>query len=282
MNYHQRKAVIPKYFNLSGRLSLIFFFFILLSSNMEGQGNLNEKSLLVSIKAFAGNSSVIDYKFSSIPFKGFNPGASLSLKFRRTRMEHEIQGLFTKGKLKADKFPNDVLNQKIINLDYNALWYLASENNRLQIKAGGALQLLYAERIYNGFINMHRSFETLVSIGPVTEINYYLPQVLDGIAFSDRIILPLLFSYSQSPYLSDEFYNSDLKNNHGLGLFFSQNQIAAIAKIFRITNSFAVEKEIAGKHFISLTYRWDFYHLKTSREVLEANHQPGISYTYKF
>lgn len=260
-------------------LKAVYSLFILMTLGGKSQsvpGNDNYKWRL-SAGVLLDRSAVIDEKFSAASYSAIIPGGMIDIRHKSARAMHDVAVVFSTGKLGSSAAPSYTTAQSALTVDYSVLYRIAkSSNGMFACRVGGGLQFSYNERSFNDFVNSTPSFETLASMGPVADFSYRVT----GFTLSDRITLPVLFSFSQSPYTSLPGTGSS-GNKSGVGYFFDSNRWVLAPELFRIKNSFVMTREINDKQSVSVSYNWQFYKIKGRQAVLQANHQLAVLYSYK-
>src|SRR5262249_11913609 len=140
------------------------------------------------------------------------------------------------------------------------------------------MDLLYSARQYNGFVNVDQTLNAAFSLGGSIEMNYHLVKKPDDFKFGDRLSIPFVSFFSQSGYISNTFTGSNSTNS--IGDIFKTGKFAGPNVLFRIKNTLFIEKKISLKHHISFVYDWDYFIIRSSRSVKQANHQLGVLYRY--
>lgn len=237
----------------------------------------------ISLNPCINRSAVINTKFSSIPFRGITAGIGGFIKYQRPLAEHELHVFYTQGDNETNSTPLYNLNQTIFNIDYGNLYSIySSANNLLECKVGGIIQLFYAGRVYNGFINQNHSFESALSFGGNIKLIFNLPGKLSGFAITNRLAIPLVFGYSTPDNLKNAMDSPGSKTNSAIDYLFTYTRLGGIGKLLKIKNFISIERTLNPKNLLALTYNWDYYNIETASKVNAANHQLGISYRYEF
>jgi hypothetical protein len=263
-------------------LELLFFFlliFLLTGIEAVSQPLFKPpaKQWSVTLGGLLNHLSATEEKFSRRPFHAFMPGLVISAKYHRYTTQHELAGSYTKGISKAGISPNQKLNISVLTIDYSNLYRIhQSSSGRLLSNIGGSLQWLQTERSFRGFVNSGRSYEVAASLGVVNEWIYSFPQVWQGLNISNRISIPFLFLFSQSPYTANNFSEEESKLNN----FIQDNEITSVKKIFRLKNCLSVTGNLNDRQSLTLSYSFDCYKISAPRKVMQVSHQLIFSYTY--
>ena len=238
----------------------------------EQEMNTRQKWLLNAGIVFT-KSNVIDKSFSSIPYSGNSLGASFFLKYQKNKGSHELRAYYTRGDLQTAAKVKEELTQTYITADYTNLYTIGSSGlNSFTYKAGAGLNVLYAKRDYRNFINNNESFEFAASAGGAFEVSYFFNNKLAGFSLTDRISLPLVSYIIVPAFGGEDAQGSFDKNNH----------IAGISSFFRVINFLTLQKELSDRQRLSLSYNWDYWQISLSREVKQANHRLGFTYSFIF
>jgi hypothetical protein len=222
----------------------------------------------LSVKLIAGGQRVADKSFSTVTYAGIGGGIASVVSYRKNRSLHELEVSLLKGNIKTSTDPVARANQLYSNLDYYYLYTITPEAS-LTLKAGGNLNLLYAKRKYNDFINNTASRETVASLAGTVELVYDLKSSLPGCVILDRVTVPFISSLSQPRY----------GDKGSTGSIFNNMQSGSFADFMRVRNRLTIEKSILPGQTISLSYTWDYYQLTTNREVKQAGHQLALMYS---
>ena len=214
---------------------------------------------------------LIDKTFSSIPYSGNNWGGYLSIKLQKKKAFHELRGYYATGALQAASLTTGRLNQTYINADYAWLYKLGRDNDHslFAFKAGPGIDVLYAKREYTQFINNNESFEFATSLSGIFEASCFFSNKPEGFYISNRICLPFV-SYITQPIFGDEDSQGSDKNS----------AVTSFSSFFRVLNSLSLEKKLSIRQKLSLFYTWDYYQIRRAREVKQATHQLGLTYSF--
>lgn len=223
-------------------------------------------------KLFAGYANVKDEVFSKLNYTGWSAGAGAAVRFEKGRSLHEWEVAFSKGNLEHE---NNGAQQTYITGDYTYLYSLREQAD-INYDVGGSINILYAKRSYDDFINYNVSNELITSLSVVGAMSVSLG---NGFSVYDRLQLPLV-SMVMQPSVYDE--NAPGKTGSGLKDFFKSSRLASFRSFLRIKNNLILEKEIGLRQSISFAYSWDFYRVRDQIGIRQANHQLGITYNYTF
>jgi hypothetical protein len=216
--------------------------------------------------------NVTDPAFSSLSYSGFAVGGEAGVRYEKDRSMHEWAIAYSGGRLKQDV---NRLQQTYITGGYTYLNTVHSSGN-FEYKAGGSIDMLYARRDYEHFINAGISNELIASLSAAGEISCSL---FNGFTVADRLQLPLV-----SALMQPSIYEEDPPGKEGSRLndFLKSNRVASFGSFLRIKNNLILEKSIGMNQSISFAYTWDYYKVKDKVPVRQANHQVGIIYSYIF
>jgi hypothetical protein len=281
--YKYNTGKYKTYYNILFFLKL-FLLFTLLNNKSFGQqqAKKNAKEWLLGISVPANRHVVTDKKFSALSFSGMNAGAAITIKYKHGNTEHDVTACYAKGNLSTNGLSKSTVTQSILNIDYANLYPVyTAKNNLLKLKLGAGLQFMDNKRVFKEFINLNRSFETVLSIGPIFQIAYNLTGILTGFSISNRFTIPLAGIMLQPAYAANFAEGQELNKNPGIGTFFKTAEAISLNKFFCVKNSLVIEKTFNGKHTIGVKYNWAYYKINTNRVTLQANHQLGIAYQYK-
>ncbi len=248
----------------------------------KNDGPDNQKWLL-KVGGILNKESVVDNTFTAIPYAGINWGGTASVKYQKEKVSHEVECYFSKGNLKTAVNPESSLSNSYFNLDYNNLYTIGSNSaGSVLLMAGGSLNILYARRDYAAFINNNSSFEFAASLGGATEFCYFFNNRLSGFSLSDRINIPLVSAVVQPAFGSDNA--AGVLNQNGLSAkdLFNYERIVSFSSFMRIKNLLSIDKMIGPRQKISFNYAWDYYQISGTREVKQAIHSLGLTYSFIF
>jgi hypothetical protein len=250
-------------------VSLLLLFFLLAGANVIAQESGDWQ---ITARLFTARSTVKDQVFSQLMYSGWSPGGGAALRFEKGKSLHEWEIAFAKGTLKQD---NNQAQQTYITGDYTYLHGLNNGSN-LNVMAGGSLNILYARRNYDGFINYSVSNELIASLGPAGLISF---SFYNGFSVCNRLQIPLV-SMVMQPSIYDE--NPPGKTGSGLSDFLKSNRFATFGRFLRIKNNLTMEKEIGPGQSLAFTYSWDYYQIRSKPDIQQASHLLGFIYRYTF
>lgn len=251
------------------QISLLLLFFLFTCGSVIAQETGNWQ---ITARLFTGSSTAEDQVFSQMKYTGWSLGGGVALRFEKGRSLHEWEAAFAKGTLKQD---NNQAQQTYITGDYTYLRELNNAGN-IHLMAGGCINILYARRSYEGFINYTVSNELIASLGAAGAVSFSFN---NGFSVSNRLQIPLV-SMVMQPSIYDE--NPPGKTGSGLSDFLKSNRFASFGSFLRFKNNLILEKEIGAGQSLSFAYVWDYYQLRSTPAVQQASHQFGFIYRYTF
>ena len=249
-------------------ICIILFFALYNVSEAQSISSQQQEKWQLSAGIVASQSNVIDKSFSSLPYTGINAGAFLSLQYRQNKSFHELDAFYSGGSLKTSGNFSQLKNI-YLNIDYANVYAIGPANRSLKFCGGGGINVLYAQRDYNNFVNNNNSFEFATSLSAVFEISYLFNNTF---SISDRLIVPVVSAVVQPDY------GDDVKSNS----FFSSMHMLSFSSFLRVKNNLRVDMNFAPRHNLGLGYSWDYYQLKDIRDVKYANHELMLIYSYLF
>ncbi len=216
---------------------------------------------------------ITDQTFSSLPYSGITAGASIGVKYKSKGLIHSLDIAYTSGIFKAthnEESPQ--LNNRYANVNYTLLAQLSPATvSHLYISAGAGINVLYANRIYSGFVNSHTTFEFASSLSFATLLQYKIGEASNGFFIYDKLQVPVI-AYLVQPSFGDN--NLTVSNKAS----FYNKDFVSVSSFVRLKNQFGFGKTIDNKQQLSLNYQWDYYHLQKEREVRSAVHSIAIIY----
>jgi hypothetical protein len=215
----------------------------------------------------------IDRQFSSQIYSGFSPGFSVAAKLiNRNHNSHYGGSFYTSGNLSFEKSGDVNVKYSQLGMEYSNLFNISkSAEEKLEFSIGGAATFLRTERIYS-LVNKSNSFETVISIGVNAELVWILSEA-GRISIRDRIVCPIVSALAQPSFGSNVATG---------GSAIDQWQIASFSNYFRIRNGLYLSKQIGERSGVSFGYQWDYYRIKTEREVRQASHTVSLVYHFTF
>lgn len=255
--------------NMKMQVSLLVLFFLIAGIHVTAQETGNWQ---ITARLFAANTTVKDQVFTQLNYKGWSLGGGLALRFEKGMSLHEWEVAYSKGTLEKG---NDEAQQTYVTGVYTYLHALNDAGN-VQLMAGGSLDILYARRNYDGFINYNVSNELITSLGAAGAVSLSFG---NGFSVSNRLQIPFA-SMVMQPSIYDE--NPPGKTGSGLGDFLKSSRFATFGKFLRFKNNLILEKEIGVGQSLSFAYSWDYYKVRDKPGIQQANHQLGFIYRYTF
>jgi len=202
--------------------------------------------------------SIIDRQYSSTSFSGVIPGGALGLSLVHGRAAHQLDLLYTSGNLHTDTHPAYDAKQQRFCADYTYLYAIrAPGSSPLTLDLGGAANFFYATRTFSAFINDNNPFDLAASLGAAARLGLSFGDRLAGLSLSDRVSVPLISYLSQNG---------------------ADHRVAGPDGFLRLTNFLSLDKSLTERQQLSLTYSWDYYHIKGLRETREADHRLALNY----
>jgi len=227
--------------------------------------------------------SMSDKNFTTLLYTGQSAGYYASLKYETNNSFHELELFYTTGIKTMKVLPEAHLRAGYFNLAYTNLYRIgALENHSLACKIGGALDMLYAKRKFNNFINNNVAFEFAASLSAAVEGTYKFGNGLAGFSITDRLTVPFGTLLAQPSFGSNNAAGSVLQNGNSIGDIFKENRIAGFSSFLRFKNYCSLEKAISDNGKLSLNYTWDFYRLNGLRQVMQASHRLELMYSFIF
>lgn len=267
---------------MNKKLIWLFVYFIFTNSVFAQKDNgADDQKWLINVGCIVNKGSVIDNTFSTLPYTGINGGGTASIKYQKKNVSHELESYFSTGNLKTADSRITRLRNSYFNFDYNNLYTISSNSTGSVImKAGGSLNVLYADREYAEFINNNSSFDFAASLSGAAEFCYFFNNNLSGFSISDRINIPLISAVVQPAFGSNNAAGDLNQNALSAKDLFTYGRIASFSSFMRFKNIVSVEKSITRRQKFSLNYTWDYYQISGSRQVKQANHRLGLTYSF--
>ncbi len=254
---------------------------IILSQPVFGQ-EIPDKDInqwLLKAQIFAQQVRVIDNKFSSIPLLGTIPGGELSTSLTKKNTQHELGFAYSQGNPDFSGIAGSGVKLAYFNADYTFMYLLKHPaSSPLRYKAGAGINVLYSKRDYNNFINSDVSFELVTSLSSNIEVVYLAKGKLTGISVSNRIQLPFISILQQPAYATDGPEGSPDQKGLTVNTLFKGSELVSFSSFFRATNHLTIAKKLTERNGLSLVYIWNYYHIKTMRQVKSASHRLGFTY----
>jgi hypothetical protein len=224
---------------------------------------------LLGIKAMAGSTRIMDNSFSAPPYTGTSFGASCAIKYNKEKLLHELELGYTGGNLQTNSTPAFELDETYFTLDYVQLHDLrpAATAASFIYRAGGSINVLYAQRKYNRFINRDNTSELAASVSGALEITWLLTNTLTGFSMTGRVQAPLA-SWVRQPVFGNEHIPGH------------NNRLLSFNNFFRLKSTLILEKKLSGRSRLSLGYTWDYYQVHSSWQVKQARHQAACMYSF--
>ena len=265
------------------RFCFFLFLFFLVCNNLDAQKNnaaVDAGNWRLGIHAAIAREVVVDNNFSAIPYNGTGPGGAAFIQHTKGLVTQQLLAYCAAGTLTNNL--NKVATSKYtyLNVSYNRLYLLSPAENLLTLKVGGAVDVLYNNRKYAGFVNNNKSFEFAASLAGLLEVNYFFENTLAGFSITDRISIPIVSSIMQPAYGSQNPSGSIGQDGGSAKTFLNSNRIASFPSFLRLTNCISLQKVIASGQILSLGYTWDYYRLNTNRQVKQANQRLAITYSF--
>ncbi len=219
------------------------------------------------------SNSVIDKNFSQLPYSGNGLGLSGSITYQGRLIQQQLNLTYGMATLQ-NKYYNS-LYATYFTANYSPLFCLNNaSNSAFKILAGPQIAMQYARRNYSGFVNNNSSFEFSTSLATSIEISYSIIPI--GLVLKNKIAVPV-FSYMQQPAFgfATFFANSGSQNSVK-----NSSDFLVPNKFYRIINNFTIDKQLAPRHKILLSYNLDFYKINTIREVKSIHNNLIVAYSY--
>ena len=232
---------------------------------------------VINFGVLANYSSVIDQKYSSLSYSGINPGLSARFKIRLPHIEHVFEAVYSGGNLETSSPVSKTLKTTLLNINYYSLVPVYKSGNELfSVQVGAGMGFLYNQRVYSDFINSGRTFETIISLAGTGLVEYTFGSEIHSLRLSDHFTVPFLFYYLQPGYssLTEPVSETESVKN--------QDHVVFIPKVLRFSNMVSLEKPLNHSLAVFLFYNWDFYQIKSSREIRNNNQEIGLAVSYKF
>lgn len=225
----------------------------------------------LSAKLIASNQQVTDKYFSAVPFSGIHYGVAASAQFTKNNNLHEWETGFSTGSIETHTNPAASGKQSLFAFNYYNLYKVSPGNTSpWTIRAGGSINVLYAKRSYDDFINNNTSGEFAASLSAAAEATVDFGEALPGLSLSDQLTVPFVSALAQ-PAFGEKLSG---------GSVFSNMQAGSFSSFLRIKNKLALDKKITDNQSISLSYIWDYYRFTTDRRVYQAGHKLALQYSF--
>jgi hypothetical protein len=265
-------------------IKILFFIFIFLctvcsiTAQKSGGGSVSQWNF--NIGAGAVRMIVADKKFSALTFDGTTVSGLASVGYQRNNVSHQLDFCFASGTLQTGNKESSLQNN-YFNVDYINLYKLGKGDGRSIIyKAGACVNVLYAGRSFDGFINNNTSFDFAASIGVAASLQYFFGDPSAGFSLGDRIEIPVLSVVVQPAFGSNNASGSLDKAGFSASDIFNHSSMQSFNAFVRIRNVLGIEKRLAERHQIALNYTWDYYRLSGDRKVQQAIHTMALSYCF--
>lgn len=252
---------------------------------LAGQTNPNHlrANWLLKVGVGLNRQSVSDKNFTTLLYSGQSVGYSGGLKYEADNSFHELEVFYTTGTRTIKAFPEKRLRSGYFNLDYANLYRIGIlENQSLACKIGGAMNVLYAKRQFNNFINNNAAFEFAASLSAALEGTYKFGNDPAGFSITNRLTVPFVSLVSQPSFGSNNAAGCVSQNDNAFGNILKGNRIVGFSSFLRFKNYFCIEKAITDNGKLSLNYTWDIYRLNGLRQVTQATHRLDFKYSFIF
>jgi hypothetical protein len=246
------------------------------STHAQEAGGAKEREFILKGGIFLNKIIVKDETFSAIPYKGWKPGGMLSLIVKKQHALQELSVVYNSGKLSTEGNNQQFLQQKFLNIDYIRLYKLGrNETPNFELMAGGFLDVLYAKRDYEKFVNRNNSFEFITSLGASFQLAHTFQ---NGVVITNRTSVPFISMMDQPSFGSEQPEGNLNGEEYSLHSFFKSSRFTSFSSFVRIKNVLTVEKNITTRQALSLVYGWDYYQIKGNIAVKQALHSLGVTY----
>ncbi|MFM9908504.1 MAG: hypothetical protein ACKVOW_04110 [Chitinophagaceae bacterium] len=239
----------------------------------------NNSSFWIQTGISATNLSGIDKKISSLTLHGIGLTATAALEYNKEEAAHKLSFFYTGGSMKIGKDETNSLTYKHLGFEYTNLYNRKfSQKSPFQWGAGAATGYFYSKRTFD-LINNNKSFESVASLGIQLGI-VYAPKKIAGTRIINRIILPVVSAIKQPIFGSSQTSEALAGEGNSTAGFLNGWNAALIPAYFNLKNKVNIEKKMANGSNISIVYTWEYFHIKTNREVIHAFHQIGLLYSF--
>lgn len=173
------------------------------SSKVSGQP-VKEKNFSFSAVLAVNNSSFADKKFSNIPYNGIAPAVTITGLYSTPNSESQITALYSKLTAQHNRNATASVKQSLLCMDYNYLKNFShNADSKVQFKAGGVLLYTNTVRLFEDFINLNQSFETILCAGPSVKIVYKPNGKSGNFQISNKLMVPLVYFFVQPQFAAN-------------------------------------------------------------------------------
>lgn len=269
LNYYRKKTVFFKI----GLFAFCMFTFKNQACSQTFKPDIHKWAF--SLGFGLNNNSVIDNKFSSLPYSGNGLGASASISYQGKFLQQQLIVSYNSATLK-NKYENSLSNVNF-NGNYTGLFLLNNPaNTNLKVFACPQISLLYTNRNYNGFLNKNSSFEFATSVAAALEVSYELSKL--GILLKNRIAMPVISYVQQPAYGFETFFMNT--NSQTVNTIKNTSGYLSFNSFSRITNNFTIDEKLAKQHKLLLIYQLDFYKINNHLPVKSNINTLTLTYCY--
>ena len=251
-------------------LAVIFLFF----GNAYGQGSngSTSKKWAIGIGAGAVKPCVTDNSFSSLMYTGTGWSLNALAMYQGKRFIHELQLSISEASLSAGNTAyKNTLSHRYLAIDYLHLYRLPKkQDKKISVGLGGALNVLYSDKLYSEFVNRNSSYEFVPALAAAARMEYRFSDDPSAVSVKETLVLPLVSAVAYPGY------------REGNKFSISSMRLEGFASYFRVRNSLVLEKPLTSAQRISLAYSWDYYQLTKKTTIRQVVHRLSANYTYLF
>lgn len=223
--------------------------------------------------------SMYDEAASFVRYNGSGIGPSLGLiktsekRYRQFKLEPTFNKLTTnRGN---GLRPMEVKTTRFV-LDYQYLLKVKQWNEKLKLYAGGDASFLFNLKRAEQLDNSQLFYDYALSIGPAAKLDKDFTWRKRNCTLSYNLGIPLISQIAR-PYYLNRIEFIDPKNNF-VGDLFKNSSIVSVNKLIRVTSEVSLTYPLFNHNALQISYRWDFYKMKTINAVYAAEHL--ISFTF--
>jgi hypothetical protein len=211
------------------------------------------------------HSSSVNNRYSQLPFSGTGGGAMFWVAYHKGNTTDGLLIHYARGKLANTLSETVAIDRRYATAEYTHAYRLdATENARVQIQAGGGLDLLYVENAFSGLTNMDNPLDFAASIAVITSIRYVPIEAWPGFCLMDMINFPLLSAVGQAGYSTE-------------GPVHNKIAISAVGSFTRMINTLKACAQTGTLGKFSISYRFDYYRQRPA--IRQVFHGLEAAYT---
>jgi len=221
-----------------------------------------------------GRSIVRDEAVGSSTFKGLGVGAQIRYEHVSGLYSFAFEGLGFSGTLSPDKANDVSVASLTARGDILGLRSLGA-STKLHTSLGLGLGASFANRSWNGLLNVSTSRDWMAYLSVAGQISYVFLEGDHGWSLSDRFIFPVVAGSKRTFRASGSTEYPDGDGSAGL-------EWKAIGGFLSILNRISLRHSFNDRHSLALEYVWNYHALGGSEPVMRADHGFGLTYAFQF